>query len=127
MLFGSRRVIHRIVGQTDKNCLSSVSSLLIMGSVGDHYKCPLCGRVGNGGYVIDGINVGPICTADQAVKSCLDRITDEELEPIQILATALQKIAGTESSRRYSFLAWDVVPFIRDCRVAWKSPWSDLC
>ena len=32
-----------------------------MGSVSDDYKCPLCGRVGNGGYALDGVGF-PICT-----------------------------------------------------------------
>ncbi len=32
-----------------------------MGSVGDDYKCPWCGRIGNGGYAADGIGY-PICT-----------------------------------------------------------------
>ena len=32
-----------------------------MGSVSDDFMCPWCGRVGAGGYAIDGINY-PICT-----------------------------------------------------------------
>ena len=32
-----------------------------MGSVGDNYKCPWCGRVGNGGYAPDWLGY-PICT-----------------------------------------------------------------
>jgi hypothetical protein len=32
-----------------------------MGSVGDNYKCPWCGRVGNGGYAPDWVGY-PICT-----------------------------------------------------------------
>ncbi len=39
-----------------------------MGSVHDDYKCPLCGRIGNGGYALDGINF-PICT--EGNYSCL--------------------------------------------------------
>ena len=39
-----------------------------MGSVADDYKCPLCGRVGNGGYALDGVNF-PICT--EGNYSCL--------------------------------------------------------
>ena len=33
-----------------------------MGSVSDSYRCPLCGRTGNGGYHVDGLGIGPICT-----------------------------------------------------------------
>ena len=51
-----------------------------MGSVSDSYKCPLCGRIGNGGYHLDGTHVGPICTgahSDLPVRlSCLDKVTD---------------------------------------------------
>ena len=32
-----------------------------MGSVGDNYKCPWCGRNGKGGYAVDGIGY-PLCT-----------------------------------------------------------------
>ena len=40
-----------------------------MGSVGDDYMCPWCGRVGAGGYAMDGINY-PICT--DGAHSCLN-------------------------------------------------------
>ena len=40
-----------------------------MGSVSDSYKCPWCGRIGNGGYALDGIDY-PICT--EGDHSCLD-------------------------------------------------------
>ena len=33
-----------------------------MGSVADDYLCPWCGRRGNGGYAMDGVDAGPICT-----------------------------------------------------------------
>ena len=39
-----------------------------MGSVGDNYVCPWCGRVGNGGYAPDWVCY-PICTEGQF--SCL--------------------------------------------------------
>ena len=32
-----------------------------MGSVGPNYRCPLCGRTGQGGYIVDGIPF-PVCT-----------------------------------------------------------------
>ena len=88
-----------------------------MGSVWDYYKCPLCGRVGNGGYDVDGLDIGPICTGDQAMKSCLDLITDDKLEPRQILTTALEKIVGIRFCQKYPIMASLVVPFIRNCNV----------
>ena len=42
--------------------------LLPMGSVGDNYLCPWCGRVGNGGYATYGVGY-PICT--EGLFSCL--------------------------------------------------------
>ena len=39
-----------------------------MGSVGEDYRCPWCGREGAGGYAPDGIDY-PICTEGQY--SCL--------------------------------------------------------
>ena len=33
-----------------------------MGSVSDSYRCPLCGRKGMGGYHVDRLGMGPICT-----------------------------------------------------------------
>ena len=41
-----------------------------MESVGDDFICPWCGRVGAGGYTIDGIKY-PLCT--DGAHSCLDR------------------------------------------------------
>ena len=32
-----------------------------MGSVGENYQCPWCGRKGKGGYAVDGIGY-PLCT-----------------------------------------------------------------
>jgi hypothetical protein len=42
-----------------------------MGSVGESYRCPLCGRVGMGGYSIDGIDV-PVCVDGRW--ACLSRL-----------------------------------------------------
>ena len=39
-----------------------------MGSVGEDYRCPLCGREGAGGYAPDALNY-PICSEGQY--SCL--------------------------------------------------------
>ena len=55
-----------------------------MGSVDDDYKCPWCGRVGNGGYAHDGAGY-PICTGRVRVSvgypmgtrlapSCFDKV-----------------------------------------------------
>ena len=40
-----------------------------MGSVADDYRCPWCGRVGDGGYALDGLEGGPMCTEGEY--SCL--------------------------------------------------------
>ena len=59
-----------------------------MGSVGKDYKCPLCGRVGNGGYSVDGIGY-PVCTDGDY--SCLwHQFVDQGLSPAQIVANAVQ-------------------------------------
>ena len=57
-----------------------------MGSVNNDYQCPWCGRVGNGGYALDGVGY-PICTGFVRVSvgypmgtrlapSCLDKVLD---------------------------------------------------
>ena len=61
-----------------------------MGSVPDDYKCPLCGRVGNGGYCLDGVGF-PICTEGDF--SCLwFQIQHHGFQPEQIIGNAIQKI-----------------------------------
>ena len=61
-----------------------------MGSVPDDYKCPLCGRVGNGGYAMDGVGF-PICTEGDF--SCLwFQIMHHGLWPGQIIGNAIRKI-----------------------------------
>ena len=45
-----------------------------MGSVSDSYRCPLCGRTGNGGYHVDGLGIGPICT--EGPHACLMGLCD---------------------------------------------------
>ena len=63
-----------------------------MGSVDRDYKCPLCGRVGNGGYLVDGMSY-PVCTDGDY--SCLwHQFYDKGLSPAQIVANALQKVFG---------------------------------
>ena len=57
-----------------------------MGSVGDDFKCPWCGRVGNGGHVLDPPPY-PICTGlvrvsvgypmgTRLAPSCLDKVVN---------------------------------------------------
>ena len=44
-----------------------------MGSVSDNYRCPLCGRTCMGGYHVDCLGMGPICTeGDYACLEGLD-------------------------------------------------------
>ena len=92
-----------------------------MGSVGEDYKCPLCGRVGNGGYAMDGVNVGPICTGVKVqylIDSCLDRLM-HGATPMQIkalhhspMAMALDLILGRDLNTRYPCLALQVAPWL---------------
>ena len=62
-----------------------------MGSVGKKYRCPLCGRTGNGGYSPDWIGF-PVCT--EGSWNCLDKITDGKLLAADIVGIALGKIIG---------------------------------
>ena len=64
-----------------------------MGSVGDNYRCPTCGRTGMGGYALDGINY-PICTAGN--HSCLWRVLEQGASPTDILAQGLFAIIGNK-------------------------------
>ena len=63
-----------------------------MGSFGDDWKCPACGRVGNGGYIPDGVLplVG-LCT--EGDYSCLwFHLVAQDRGPRDILAESLDKI-----------------------------------
>ena len=61
-----------------------------MGSVGYDYRCPCCGRVGNGGYAVDGIGL-PICT--EGDYSCLwFQMNSKSFEPVTIVANAIDKL-----------------------------------
>ena len=90
-------------------------------------KCSLCGRVGNGSCQIRDVHVGPICTGDEAVKSCRDLITGDKLNTHQILAKAFEKVVGKEFNQKYPCLAWEVVQFIRNCSVGPLPSWSLKC
>ena len=53
------------------------------------YKCPLCGRVGNGGYDVDWLSIGPICTGTKLASNCLEKVVaPHNLRPKEIVAKA---------------------------------------
>ena len=66
-----------------------------MGSVSEDYKCPLCGRIGNGGYALDSVGY-PICTGGEY--ACLDRILDKDISPVQCISAAIQGILNSGRS-----------------------------
>ena len=70
-----------------------------MGSVGDNYRCPICGITGMGGYALDGIDV-PVCTAGKY--NCLDKLLDKRASPTVIMAQALFAILGNASRPAFS-------------------------
>ena len=95
-----------------------------MGSVGEDYRCPLCGRTGMGGYSPDWIGF-PICT--EGDYNCLDKVcpsdTSDDATPFaaDVVAEALGKIIGgvrafkqypEASTRSKSFLLRHVVSFL---------------
>jgi len=84
-----------------------------MGSVGADYKCPLC-RSRNGGYALDGCNVGPICTVANVRYNCLDLLT-HDTTPLQIVAKVLQKVLGRDLELEIPFLANGVAPWVVNC------------
>ena len=62
-----------------------------MSSVSEQYRCPLCGRTGMGGYHVDGLGIGPICTAGDY--ACLDGLVDEKWVSVDdFRAQALDKV-----------------------------------
>ena len=78
--------------------LSALSLLFfLMGSVGEDYRCPLCGRTGMGGYSPDWIGF-PICT--EGDYNCLDKVcpsdTSDDATPFaaDVVVEALGKIIG---------------------------------
>ena len=88
-----------------------------MGSVGANYKCRLCGRVGNGGYALDGCDIGPICTGDGLGEyNCLDKVLDGTA-PEDIIGSALEQILGEELNTKYPDLAMLVVPWLVESSV----------
>ena len=81
-----------------------------MGSVAENYKCPLCGRVGNGGYDVDGLSIGPICTGAKFANSCLDKVSGPHyLSPQKIVGKALEKVLCHHFQKRYPMLILEVM------------------
>ena len=95
-----------------------------MGSVGEDYRCPLCGRTGMGGYSPDWIGF-PICT--EGDYNCLDKVcpsdTSDDATPFaaDVVVEALGKIiGGVRAFKQYpearmrskSFLLRHVVSFL---------------
>ena len=86
----------------------------ITSAVQPAHKCPLCGRVGNGGYALDGWNVGLICTGESVRYNCLSRLTNYTT-PNQIVGEALEKVLGGELNMKYPCLALLVAPWVVNC------------
>ena len=65
--------------------MAQAVAAVAMGSVGPDHQCRVCGRVGNGGYVVDGFfRFGPICT--ETSDSCLARMLGPEtVEELQMV------------------------------------------
>ena len=63
--------------------MAHAQDAVAMGSVGDDHQCRVCGRVGNGGYVVDGFSrFGPICTETE--DSCLAQMLGpQDVEELQ--------------------------------------------
>ena len=86
-----------------------------MGSVSDDYKCPWCGRTGNGGYAPDGINY-PICTGGdysclwyQAMEQQLDR---EQFQKRAFEVVLTVRRVGQRVDYSRAFIAPDIVACI---------------
>ena len=81
-----------------------------MGSVAENYKCPLCGRVGNGGYDVDGLSIGPICTGAKFANNCLDKVSGPHyLSPQTIVGKALEKVLCQYFQKKYPMLIWEIM------------------
>ena len=86
-----------------------------MGSVSDDYKCPWCGRTGNGGYAPDGIHY-PICT--EGDYSCLwYQVMEQQLDREQFQKRAFEVVltvrrVGQRVDYSRAFIAPDIVACI---------------
>ena len=77
-----------------------------MGSASDNHRCPLCGRVGNGGYAADGWNCGPVCTGAGGKTDCLWRPSFQNRSAEEILLLSLDKVMCGQL--REAFLLWSL-------------------
>ena len=69
-----------------------------MGSVTEQYRFPLCGRTGMGGYHVDDLGIGPICTKGDY--ACLEGLVDEKWVSVDdFRAQALGKVFPGQMSR----------------------------
>ena len=103
-----------------------LSVALPMATVGENHKCPLCGRIGNGSYaigkwnwqlvVMDGVDVGPICTGVNNRYSCLSRVIDGAT-PNDIVGSALEKVLGNDFNKAYPGVAMLVAAWAGHCHM----------
>ena len=56
-----------------------------MGSVGPHFRCPLCGRIGVGGYSLDWIGYPTCDFCNMKDKGLFDGLKPTELRKLQLL------------------------------------------
>ena len=90
--------------------VSVCERISLMGSVGDDHKCPLCGRVGNGGYAVDWLSIGPICTGTKFASNCLQKVVaPHNLRPNEIVAKALKNVLCHQFQKRYPSLILELV------------------
>ena len=84
----------------------------IMGSVGENYRCPLCGRTGHGGYAMDDIGY-PVCT--RAGNSCLNKVADHNLKPWHIVGAALREILKGTALYLHNDICENIGAFLTPC------------
>ena len=82
-----------------------------MGSVGQNYKCPWCGRVDNGGYTADWGPPYPICS--EGAYGCLThRLENEQQDSLAVRVDRLNGLFQHPPPRAaaLTFIAQFVVP-----------------
>ena len=82
---------------------------LLMGSVGDNYRCRLCGRVDVGAYAPDWLGY-PICTKEH--NGCLNKVRDGHTAP-EILGASLKRVLHNYPLTQIPGLANRVTSYIR--------------
>ena len=97
-------------------------SLFEMGSVGDNYKCPLCGRVGHGGYAMDwvGYPTCDLCNFGQPraalASEASQRGIADGLSPMQIRQRQLTTIGGKRGDTAFATFCHSGRPFAILCK-----------